>query len=58
MVVVVRAEDAEAVATTLEAAGETVFRIGGIVAGQRGCTVSGSIETWSAREDWQAGHDA
>ena len=38
------------------AAGETVLRIGMIVSGEKGCTVSGSAETWSAREDWSATH--
>ena len=58
MVVVVRASYAEAVTATLEQAGETVFRIGEIREGRRGCTVSGSTETWSARSDWRAEHDA
>jgi phosphoribosylformylglycinamidine cyclo-ligase len=40
----------------LEAAGETVHRIGRIDAGDKGCTVRGSAETWSAREDWSASH--
>lgn len=57
MVVVVRASEVEAVTGTLEQAGETVFRIGGIVQGHRGCTVAGSVETWSARADWRAEHD-
>ena len=54
MVVVVRADDAQAVATDLEAAGERVHRIGEIVAGEAGCTVHGSAGTWSARESWSA----
>ncbi|RYE02694.1 MAG: phosphoribosylformylglycinamidine cyclo-ligase, partial [Sphingomonadales bacterium] len=41
----------------LEAAGETVFRIGTVEAGERGCTVSGMTETWSARADWSATHN-
>ncbi|MFN4096523.1 MAG: phosphoribosylformylglycinamidine cyclo-ligase, partial [Sphingomonas sp.] len=45
-------------AAELEAAGETVHRIGMIEAGQRGCTVTGSAETWSARADWDATHNA
>ena len=40
----------------LEAAGETVHRIGHVEAGEMGCTVRGSAETWSAREDWSATH--
>lgn len=58
MVAVVAADQADAVAAELEAAGETVHRIGAIDAGQRGCTVSGSVETWSARADWEATHNA
>ena len=56
MVVVVSAEEADAVAAALEAAGETVFRIGVVAGGERGCTVRGSAETWSARSDWSATH--
>jgi len=33
-----------------------VFVIGAIEAGQRGCTVQGSDEAWSAREAWEAVH--
>jgi phosphoribosylformylglycinamidine cyclo-ligase len=56
MVAAVREGDAAAVTQALEAAGETVFRIGGIAEGPKGCTVRGSAETWSAREDWTATH--
>ena len=42
----------------LEAAGETVLRIGSVVDGPRGCTLTGSQGTWSARERWEAHHDA
>jgi phosphoribosylformylglycinamidine cyclo-ligase len=35
-----------------------VFRIGEIRAGERGCTVFGSDEAWSARESWKAAHVA
>jgi phosphoribosylformylglycinamidine cyclo-ligase len=56
MAVVVAADQAEDVIGALEAAGEHAFRIGDIVAGERGCTVSGSAETWSARADWSARH--
>ena len=57
MAVVVAADEAEAVAAALDKAGETVFRIGAIEAGPRGCTVRGSVETWSARADWTATHE-
>ncbi|USU09101.1 phosphoribosylformylglycinamidine cyclo-ligase [Sphingomonadaceae bacterium OTU29MARTA1] len=56
MAVVVEADRADAVATALRAAGETVHAIGRIEPGPRGCTVRGSIETWSARKDWTATH--
>ncbi|RDE06356.1 phosphoribosylformylglycinamidine cyclo-ligase [Sphingomonas aracearum] len=58
MVAIVEAEEAEGVAAALTEAGETVFRIGEIVTGQRGCTVKGSAGTWSARSDWTATHNA
>ena len=56
MAVVVAAADADAVTASLTAAGETVFRIGDIAEGAKGCTVSGSAETWSAKADWRASH--
>jgi phosphoribosylformylglycinamidine cyclo-ligase len=53
------AEDqAEGVSVSLTAAGETVFAIGRIEPGERGCTVSGSEESWSARMPWSATHAA
>jgi phosphoribosylformylglycinamidine cyclo-ligase len=56
MVAVVRESDADAVTTSLEAAGETVHCIGRIEAGETGCTVRGSADRWSAREAWSATH--
>jgi phosphoribosylformylglycinamidine cyclo-ligase len=56
MAVVVAETDVANVTAALEAAGETVFRIGHIAAGEKGCTVTGSIETWSAKADWTATH--
>jgi phosphoribosylformylglycinamidine cyclo-ligase len=58
MVLAVAPEEAEALAAELTAVGETVFTIGTIKAGQRGCTVSGAAEVWSAREAWTATHNA
>jgi len=58
MVLAVAPDEAAALAADLAAAGEAVFTIGTIVAGERGCTVTGSAETWSAREAWQATHHA
>jgi len=57
MVVVVAERNARHVTAELEAAGETVHRIGWIEVGPRGCTVSGSRDAWSARAAWEAGHD-
>jgi len=58
MVAVVAAGEVDVVTAALEAAGETVFRIGVIEAGVRGCTVFGSDEAWSAREAWSATFEA
>ena len=56
MVLVVDEADVASVTTDLEAAGETVHRIGRIAPGDKGCTVSGSVETWSAKAAWSATH--
>jgi phosphoribosylformylglycinamidine cyclo-ligase len=56
MAVVAAAGEAEPVRLALEEAGETVFIIGDVEAGARGCTVRGPAETWSARGDWAATH--
>jgi phosphoribosylformylglycinamidine cyclo-ligase len=58
MAVIVAADEAEAVANALRAANERVETIGAIEKGKRGCTVTGSTGTWSAREDWSATHHA
>lgn len=57
MAVVVAETDVADISAALEAAGETVHRIGHIAAGPKGCTVTGSSETWSARSDWSATHN-
>jgi len=57
MVAIVAAADADAVARALTAAGEAVHTIGRISPGARGCTVTGSAETWSARAPWSATHE-
>jgi phosphoribosylformylglycinamidine cyclo-ligase len=57
MAVVVAEADVAAVTEALGAAGETVHRIGHIAEGAKGCTVTGSTETWSARSDWTATHN-
>jgi phosphoribosylformylglycinamidine cyclo-ligase len=56
MAVIVSPENVTAVINTLETAGETVFRIGDVREGPRGCTVTGSTENWSARASWEATH--
>ncbi|HUQ14090.1 MAG TPA: phosphoribosylformylglycinamidine cyclo-ligase [Novosphingobium sp.] len=56
MVLAVAADEAEGVARDLEAAGEQVHWIGAVIAGERGCTVRGKPETWSARDSWEAIH--
>jgi phosphoribosylformylglycinamidine cyclo-ligase len=56
MALVVSESDAKGVAESLEAVGETVFTIGRVEAGKKGCTVSGSAEIWGARSGWSASH--
>ena len=56
MVVIAEAGQAEPVRHALEAAGETVFVIGDVEDGAKGCTVRGAAETWGARTDWAATH--
>ncbi|WP_116089949.1 phosphoribosylformylglycinamidine cyclo-ligase [Sphingomonas crusticola] len=57
MVAAMRATDVGEVTAALQAAGETVFEIGAIATGPRGCTVHGSAGSWSARSDWSATHN-
>jgi phosphoribosylformylglycinamidine cyclo-ligase len=56
MVLIVSEADIKDISESLEKAGETVFRIGQVEAGARGCTVRGSAGTWSARKAWSASH--
>jgi len=56
MVLAVSADEAAGVASDLEQAGEKVHFIGAIESGERGCTVQGSTEVWSARDAWEAVH--
>jgi phosphoribosylformylglycinamidine cyclo-ligase len=58
MAVIVAPEQAADLTDTLRGAGETVFEIGRIEEGQRGCTVRGKAGTWNAPEDWSATHNA
>jgi phosphoribosylformylglycinamidine cyclo-ligase len=57
MVIAVDESVVTEVMASLEAAEERAFRIGHIAEGEKGCTVSGSIETWSARAAWSATHN-
>lgn len=58
MVLAVSPDNVADVIAELQAAGETIYPVGKIRKGDRGCTVSGSAETWSAREAWTATHNA
>jgi phosphoribosylformylglycinamidine cyclo-ligase len=56
MAVIVSPDDAGAVVRELEDRGESVFFIGAVEPGLRGCTVAGPAGSWSARGDWTATH--
>ncbi|HET9354652.1 MAG TPA: phosphoribosylformylglycinamidine cyclo-ligase [Sphingomicrobium sp.] len=56
MVAAVAPADVAEVTSALEEAGETVFSIGRVEAGDTGCTVIGPAGTWSSREAWSARH--
>jgi len=56
MAIVVAPDDAKEVADLLAAAGESVFAIGRIAAGEKGCTIAASAETWGGRSAWSATH--
>jgi len=56
MALIVAPGDVKNVSQSLEKAGETIFEIGAIAEGERGCTVFGSAESWSARHAWSATH--
>jgi len=58
MAVILAPEQADGVAAALEGAGETVFEIGRIEQGPRGCTVHGQAGTWNSAKDWFATHHA
>jgi phosphoribosylformylglycinamidine cyclo-ligase len=57
MAVIVASAQVQSTVEALAAAGETVFEIGRIEPGQRGCTVSGNGD-WGASGDWSATHNA
>jgi phosphoribosylformylglycinamidine cyclo-ligase len=58
MVVIVAPDRAKAVKSALTEAGETVFEIGRIDEGPRGCTVRGPAGSWDSAESWSATHNA
>jgi phosphoribosylformylglycinamidine cyclo-ligase len=58
MVVIIAPEQADGVTRSLEAAGETLFAIGQVEEGPRGCTVSGKAGSWGSAGNWSATHNA
>src|SRR3954447_2852223 len=60
MAVIVDPDHSDAIARDLDdgTQRDNVFRIGEIIGGQRGCTVSGSAGTWNSSENWSATHHA
>ncbi len=58
MVLAVDPGNVDTVIARLGEAGEHAFLVGRIEAGERGCTVRGSADSWSAREAWSATHNA
>jgi phosphoribosylformylglycinamidine cyclo-ligase len=58
MIAIVSASEADQVSNALEGAGETVFEVGRIEEGARGCTVSGPAGSWNASDNWFATHNA
>ncbi|PZU50320.1 MAG: phosphoribosylformylglycinamidine cyclo-ligase [Sphingomonas sp.] len=58
MILAVAPADVQAVADALGDAGETVFCVGEIVEGAKGCDVRGAVDLWGQAEEWVASHDA
>ena len=58
MVLIVDPANSATVRAALEAQGETLFEIGGVSPGPRGCTVAGGPEHWSGRAAWGATFNA
>jgi phosphoribosylformylglycinamidine cyclo-ligase len=56
MAAIVAQADAKDATRALEKAGESVARIGDVIAGEKGCTVAGARGAWSARSEWSATH--
>ncbi len=57
MILAVSPDAVAGVTEQLETAGETVYSVGQIETGNKGCTVSGSRDIWSAMSDWTATHE-
>jgi phosphoribosylformylglycinamidine cyclo-ligase len=58
MAMIVAPEEARIVTAALEGAGETMFEIGWIEDGPRGCTVRGKAGAWNSTGEWSATHYA
>ncbi|APG62850.1 phosphoribosylformylglycinamidine cyclo-ligase [Sphingorhabdus lutea] len=56
MVLVVDSDKVDDILPKLAEAGETAYIIGDIKSGEKGCTVSGKDEIWSAKGAWTATH--
>jgi phosphoribosylaminoimidazole synthetase len=56
MALIVPRDGVKNVVQSLEDAGETIFEIGILTEGERGCTVSGPAASWSTRATWSATH--
>ncbi len=56
MVLCVAADRVDEVTSALNASGEVVHVIGVVESGDKGCTVFGADEVWSARGAWEATH--
>ncbi len=57
MAVVVAPDRAAGVMAALTSAGEQVVRIGHIASGEKGCTVTGDADTWTAMAGWSCTHN-
>ena len=57
MILAVSPDEADAITSDLEAAGEKVHRVGDVRDGTKGCSVNGNRGTWSATADWTATHN-
>jgi phosphoribosylformylglycinamidine cyclo-ligase len=56
MALIISTGKAAEIIAALKRAGETIFTIGHIEPGRKGCTVSGSAGIWGSRDGWTATH--